>query len=139
MSSKTSDWQIFHNNHLSVVYGTYRNQDGTTLHAPWKLAACLEPSDICLLKRLRPGACPCEHNAFALRTQNDPEVLEIYENDRKKQLLKCGSVSPDNPDTFTISAVVKENGPAVYGLPFLLKDLLPMVARNNHVILTGAR
>lgn len=27
----------------------------------------------------------------------------------------------------------------VYGLPFILKDLLPLVARNNHVIVTGAR
>lgn len=26
MSSKTTDWQIFHNNYLAVNYGTYRNQ-----------------------------------------------------------------------------------------------------------------
>ena len=102
MSAKTSDWQIFHNNYLALNYGTYKNQvrgetdvmapsgeaahhspshplphppkDGTTVHAPWKLAACMEPTGICLLKRLRPGLCPCEHSSFVLNTQTDPQV-----------------------------------------------------------------
>ncbi len=73
-------------------------QDGTTLHAPWKLVECAEPlaNNKCLVKRVRPGICPCEHNAFALTTQNDPEVVSMIENDVKRNIIKCGAISQDN-------------------------------------------
>ena len=112
-------------------------KDGTTLHCPWKLASCLEPGGSCLMKRLRPGICPCEHNAFALSTQNDPEVVSVFESDVRKSLVKCGGVSLEKADTYNIAVVTEENHPPVYGLPFTLKDLLPLVVRDNHVILTG--
>ncbi|EGD73448.1 hypothetical protein PTSG_05152 [Salpingoeca rosetta] len=137
MKSKTTDWQIFHNNHLAIYYGSYRNQDGTTVHAPWKLAACMEPSGMCLMKRVRPGICPCEHNAFAITTQNDPQVANVFENDVRKNIVKCGSVSVDKTDAYTIPVTTPPGHEPRYGLPFTLKDLLPIVARNKHVILSG--
>eukprot|EP00052_Salpingoeca_macrocollata_P017587 m.143482 g.143482 ORF g.143482 m.143482 type:complete len:775 (-) comp20434_c0_seq2:60-2384(-) len=135
--AKSSNWMIFHNIHLAIHYGSYRNQDGTTLHAPWKLAGCMEAGGMCLIKRLRPGVCPCEHNAFALSTQNDPEVVSVFENDVRKNLVKCGGISVDKSDAYDIAVVTEENHPPKYGLPFTLKDLLPLVARDNHVVLTG--
>eukprot|EP00053_Salpingoeca_punica_P009097 m.81418 g.81418 ORF g.81418 m.81418 type:complete len:764 (-) comp14876_c0_seq3:854-3145(-) len=135
--AKANNWMIFHNIHLAIHYGTYRNQDGTTVHTPWKLSACMEPGGMCLIKRLRPGICPCEHNAFAINTQNDPQVVSVFENDVRKNVVKCASVTVDRDDAYKIPVVTSENHPPVYGLPFTLKDLLPLVARNNHVILTG--
>eukprot|EP00730_Choanoeca_flexa_P013016 TRINITY_DN4884_c0_g1_i1.p1 TRINITY_DN4884_c0_g1~~TRINITY_DN4884_c0_g1_i1.p1 ORF type:complete len:412 (+),score=79.74 TRINITY_DN4884_c0_g1_i1:3-1238(+) len=129
---------IFHNAHLAHMYGTYRNQDGTTVHAPWKLASCLEEGGMCLIKRLRPGLCPCEHNAFALSTQNDPQVVEVFQNDRKKNIVRCASVSIDPPGAWDIHVQPPAGHTPVLGLPFTLKDLLPMVSKNKHVLLTGA-
>eukprot|EP00043_Microstomoeca_roanoka_P014979 m.149237 g.149237 ORF g.149237 m.149237 type:complete len:754 (-) comp16155_c1_seq1:177-2438(-) len=137
MKAKTTDWQIFHNNNLAIFYGSYRNQDGTTVHAPWKLASCMEPSGMCLIKRVRPGICPCEHNAFAVNTQNDPTVVNVFENDVRKNLVKCASVSVDKSDAYTIPVLTPQGREPAYGLPFTLKDLLPIVARNKHVILSG--
>lgn len=91
---------------------------------------------MCLIKRLRPAICPCEHNAFAMNTQTDPQIVNVFENDVRKDLVKCGSVSVDKQDAYTIPTkqiIGKER----YGLPFTLRDLLPIVARDNHVIVTG--
>jgi len=65
-SGKLGNWQIFHNVHLAINEGTYQNQEGTTHHAPWKLASCTAGGETyqCLQKRLRPGLCPCEHSPF---------------------------------------------------------------------------
>eukprot|EP00045_Choanoeca_perplexa_P012107 m.130774 g.130774 ORF g.130774 m.130774 type:complete len:716 (+) comp15888_c0_seq4:182-2329(+) len=138
MKEKRSNWMIFHNAHLAAMYGSYQNQDGTTVHAPWKLASCLEDGGMCLMKRLRPGICPCEHNAFALSTQNDPQIVEVFEHDRKKNLVRCGGVSIDPPGAWDIQVQSKAGHDPVFGLPFTLKDLLPVVSRDNHVLLTGA-
>ncbi len=137
--SKTTNWQIFLNNHLAISYGSYRNQDGTSIHTPWKMATCVgvKRPYVCLLKRVRPGICPCEHNAFFLATQNDPTIVEVLEHDVKKSLVRCGSVSVDKEDTFKIPVQTSEGHTRIYGLPFTLQDLLPLVARNNHVIVTG--
>ena len=103
----------------------------------------MEPSGICLIKRVRPGVCPCEHNAMALSTQNDPEVcvllgygrcslarcvvlcvcvcvcvivcaltlqppqvVEVFEDDVKKRLVKCASISVDRPKAYDIPTKV---------------------------------
>lgn len=137
-SGKRSNWQIFHNVNLAMSEGSYRNQDGTTMHAPWKLALCTEPGGaaVCLLKRARPGLCPCEHGAFALQTQTDPVLM----NDANGQIVRCGAIRNDDPRDFKIAAAPADKPltPAVFGLPFTLEQLLPIVARNNHVIVTGA-
>lgn len=139
MKAKTTDWQIFHNNHLAIYYGSYRNQDGTTIHAPWKLSTCVEPSGMCLIKRIRPGICPCEQNAYAVSTQNDPQVMTVLDNDIKKSIVKCASISVDRADAYSIPVLTPPGHQPVYGLPFTLKDLLPIVARNKHVIVSGVR
>ncbi len=109
------------------------------MHAPWKLATCLEPrvGNMCMIKRVRPGICPCEHNAFAMATQNDPEVVTITEKEAKKSIVRCGAISQDSEEAFRINVVTAEGHAPVFGLPFTMRDLLPMVARNKAVILTG--
>lgn len=111
------------------------------MHAPWKLLDCVEPAagNMCLQKRVRPGICPCEHNAFAHATQNDPEVVSVAmnENEARRSIVRCGSVSQDSVDAFHIHAVAPPGRPPVFGLPFTLRDLLPLMARNNMVVLTG--
>eukprot|EP00897_Mesotaenium_endlicherianum_P005601 jgi/Mesen1/5069/ME000252S04188 len=41
---KQSSWELFANIHLAQSHGTYSNQMGTSLHTPYRLAACEEPS-----------------------------------------------------------------------------------------------
>lgn len=95
----------------------------------------MEPTGMCLLKRLRPGVCPCEHNAFVLSTQNDPQVrryismqegrgcyscglwtdrcrshfqvVDVVEDNHKRRLLKCGGVSADTAEMFVIPTQVR--------------------------------
>eukprot|EP00056_Hartaetosiga_gracilis_P003090 m.59689 g.59689 ORF g.59689 m.59689 type:complete len:737 (-) comp11328_c0_seq1:26-2236(-) len=133
MKAKSSDWQIFHNINLAIAFGSYRNQDGTTLHAQYKLSSCLEPTGMCLIKRTRPGICPCEHNAFALNTQTDPQIISVS----KRHIVKCGSVSVDQSNKYVIPSQALPGKEKQYGLPFTMEELLPVVARNNHVIVTG--
>ena len=40
---KKSSWELFGNIHMAESHGSYTNQKGTALHAPWKLTACWEP------------------------------------------------------------------------------------------------
>ena len=139
-SGKLGNWQIFHNVHLAINEGTYQNQDGTTHHAPWKLASCTGGGEAyqCLQKRLRPGTCPCEHSPYAMQTQTDPTVVyAMTAEGNKKGLLKCGAVSKDDSRAYDIVALPSKGQAPVFGLPFTLEMLLPMVARNNHVVLTG--
>lgn len=86
------------------MYGSYHNQDGTTVHAPWKLASCLEEGGMCLIKRLRPGLCPCEHNAFALSTQNDPQACRWH------RMLACSSVLPTHHLTASLCMLADRGG-----------------------------
>eukprot|EP00055_Hartaetosiga_balthica_P011981 m.56418 g.56418 ORF g.56418 m.56418 type:complete len:724 (-) comp7798_c0_seq3:3104-5275(-) len=137
MKAKSSNWQIFHNINLAISYGSYRNQDGTTLHAPYKLSSCLEPGGMCLSKRIRPGVCPCELNAFAFNTQTDPQVVTVFENNVRRNIIKCGAVSVDQIDKYSIPTFTAPNKEPTFGLPFTMKDILPIVAKNNHVVVTG--
>jgi len=63
--------------------------------------------------------------------------VNVFENDVRKNLVKCGSVSVDKEDAYTIPTKQEIGKPEKYGLPFTLRDLLPIVARDNHVIVTG--
>lgn len=44
---KKSSWELYANIHLANAYGSYQNQKGTALHAPWKVSSCFEPSGVC--------------------------------------------------------------------------------------------
>jgi hypothetical protein len=139
MSNKKRDWQIYHNMNLAVMFGSYQNQDGTSLHSQYKLTMCLDRigSHMCAQRRVRAGVCPCEHHVFAMQTQNDPTIVEVKSGTRKSNIVKCGAISSDD-GKYTIPATTLAGRPQVLGLPFTLKDLLPMVAPGNHVILYGA-
>mmetsp|Transcript_21205 Transcript_21205/g.55302 ORF Transcript_21205/g.55302 Transcript_21205/m.55302 type:complete len:734 (+) Transcript_21205:388-2589(+) len=138
MSNKGKDWQIYHNMNLAIEYGSYQNQDGTSVHAQYKLTMCLDRigSHVCAQRRIRAGVCPCEHHVFALETQNDPTIVEVSRGSHRSQIVKCGAISSDN-GKYKIPARPLAGREAVLGLPFTLKDLLPLVAKGNHVILTG--
>eukprot|EP00897_Mesotaenium_endlicherianum_P000119 jgi/Mesen1/10107/ME000075S09613 len=52
---KQSSWELFANIHLAQSHGTYSNQMGTSLHTPYRLAACEEPSSGVMSRSF--GAC----------------------------------------------------------------------------------
>ena len=136
---KRSNWMVFLNNHLALSHGSYKNQDGTGLHTPWKLSICEEPllQSMCLIKRKRPGTCPCEHSAFVDNSLNDPTIMKVP--GASKEILRCGIVSRDSRDMFDIAVSTIPGIDPIFGLPFTLPDILSIVASNDKklVILTG--
>lgn len=135
---KKSNWMIFHNSELALNFGSYTHQSGTTMHIPWKLSYCEEPlsHNMCLIRRVRPAICPCEHSSYAMHTQSDPEIYRGANlRLQNKKVLSCGAIVYENRSDYQISALVTNT--TSYGLPFILEDLLPVVARNNTVLLTG--
>lgn len=70
---------------------------------------------------------------FALQTQNDPTIVEVATGTRKSNIVKCGAISSD-VGKYVIPTQTMAGRTPVLGLPFTLKDLLPMVAKSNHVI-----
>eukprot|EP00897_Mesotaenium_endlicherianum_P008003 jgi/Mesen1/7230/ME000372S06474 len=115
---KQSSWELFANIHLAQSHGTYSNQMGTSLHTPYRLAACEEPSldNVCLLQRKRPANCSCEYSAYVERTQSDPKL--------SGHKWQCGSKSVDRQADFEIRAAPA--GPnSTLGLPHTLEQLLP--------------
>lgn len=70
--------------------------------------------------------------------QNDPSVVQVYQNEVKRNIVRCASLSKDTPDKYKVNAAPLEGRDLVPGLPFILRDLLPIVAKNHHVIVTGA-
>lgn len=74
----------------------------------------------------------------AMQTQTDPTVIQTMTSEgNKKGLLKCGAISKDDARAYDIVALPVKGQEPVFGLPFTLDTLLPVVARNNHVVLTG--
>jgi len=139
MKNKGNDWQIYHNSNIARTHGSYQNQDGTTLHPHHKLVTCASSwaqSDICVIKRVRPGVCPCEHHTFSAHTQNDPAVVEVSQGHSTTKLIKCGSISSDH-NRYEIPVRTLPEQEPVHGLPFTLRDLLPIVSKDNHVLVTG--
>ena len=76
------------NKYLAYNFGSFKNGDGTPLHAPWQLMRCVEADNKhrggggrggyiekpCLRYRTRPAACPCEHSAMVPKTLTDVET-----------------------------------------------------------------
>jgi hypothetical protein len=137
--SKKSSWELFLNIHLALKEGSYKNQDGTPIHSPWKMATCYDYSDtqanFCIRKRLRPAMCPCEFSNFVKQTQNDPQ----WNNATNKYV--CGKSSVDQKRDYEIPVVwkptEKEKNPTP-GLPHTMEDLLSQVAKEKTIILTAA-
>ena len=149
---KNSKFELFINIYLSLHSGTYSNQKGNVMFAPWKLAKCVQGDGMCLLKRLRPGICNCEFSSFMQATQTDPVVSP------GTRLIRCGMLSQETRDSFVIPVrppkqqvslkyeydendnLVKQPThiePPPFGLPLTLTSLLEKVVLNNTVILTA--
>lgn len=86
---KNRKFELYINTYLSSAHGTYTNQQGTILHAPLKLASCYERSGFCLLRRVRPHVCRCEHSPFVSAAQNDPFVVT------GSRVIFCGLLSSE--------------------------------------------
>jgi hypothetical protein len=83
-----------------------------------------------MIKRVRPALCPCEHSPQAVRTQTDPSIVQAMTTGGSKQkILKCGAVSADDLRSYDVVAAPQEGVTPVFGLPFTLETLLPIVAR----------
>jgi hypothetical protein len=95
---KGGDEGVMLNKYLAYTQGSYINQEGTPLHAPWALMLCEKPARpaqaggegldaatwgglndrgyLCLRRRMRPAACGCEHTAYFMQTQTDPKEMK---------------------------------------------------------------
>lgn len=130
---KKSKFELFINIYLSLHTGTYTNQMGNVLFAPWKLSLCLEPMGMCLLKRKRPGICNCEYSSFVGNTQTDPVVKN------GSRVIRCGMISVETKDNFVIPVLPPDGAteaPA-FGLPLTMRSVIDRVIINNTIILSA--
>lgn len=101
-------------------YGTnFSEGKGTVRHAPWKLARCMGPrggQDMCLVQRVRPGACSCEDAALVHRDQMPMRVVE-------GRVWQCGTAQAHTRPQ--LSPV--PGSQALQGLPRKLQELLKEV------------
>lgn len=130
---KKSKFELFINIYLSLHVGSYMNQLGNVLFAPWKIARCMESNGLCLVRRMRPGICNCEYSNFVRRTQTDPEVK------KGTRVIRCGMVSEETKDNFTIPVVPPAGNvePEAFGLPLTMQSVVEKVIINNTIVLTA--
>lgn len=129
-----SKFEHFINIYISLRTGSYTNGMGTTLHAPWKLSSCIEPSGMCLLKRKRPGLCYCESSSFVERAKADPVIV-----DDSLSRARCGSNPIDTKIVHELPVVVPSgrDKPRDFGLPLTLSSVLEQVVHNNTVVISA--
>lgn len=130
---KKSKFELFVNIYLSLHVGSYTNQMGNVLFAPWKLSLCLEPTGMCLLKRKRPGICNCEFSSFVGATQTDPVVKN------GSRVIRCGMISVETKDNFVIPVLPPEGAKEAppFGLPLTMESVIDRVVVNNTIILSA--
>jgi beta-arabinofuranosyltransferase len=130
---KKSKFELFVNIYLSLHVGSYTNQMGNVLFAPWKLSLCLEPTGMCLLKRKRPGICNCEFSSFVGATQTDPVVKN------GSRVIRCGMISVETKDNFVIPVLPPEGAKEAppFGLPLTMESVIERVVVNNTIILSA--
>lgn len=130
---KKTKFELFINIYLSLHVGTYINQMGNVLFAPWKFSRCMQQDGICIIRRVRPGICSCEASSFVHATQTDPTVRA------GSRLIRCGMISLETKANFTIP-IVPPNGlqesPA-FGLPLTMRSVTDKVVKNGTVLLTA--
>lgn len=130
---KKSKFELFINIYLSLHVGSYTNQMGNVLFAPWKLSICMETDGMCILKRKRPGICNCEFSSFVGDTQTDPVVKN------GSRVIRCGMISVETKDNFVIPVLPPEGSteaPA-FGLPLTMTSVIEKVIVNNTIILSA--
>lgn len=129
---KKSKFELFINIYLSLHTGSYRNQMGTIIFAPWRLARCLETEGSCFVRRLRPGSCNCEYSGSSVATQTDPVMIE------NSRVIRCGVISQEDRQDYAIPLQLRgDNEPVSFGLPLTLHSVVEKVVINNTIIVTG--
>lgn len=131
---KRSKFELFINIYLSLRTGSYKNQMGNILSAPWRLARCLEPEGSCLVKRVRPGACNCEYSVSSVATQTDAKLK------RGSRIIQCGVVSAEEEADYKIPLQIKalhDQEPESFGMPLTLKSVASKMVKNNTLIVTA--
>lgn len=130
--NKKSKFELFINIFLSFSIGTYQNQYGSILFAPWRLARCLEPGGTCLVQRVRPGVCNCEYASASVATQTD-EVLV-----KGSRVIRCGAVSHEERENYAIPVSVNlEDRAPTFGMPLTQMSVAERVAIDNTIIITA--
>lgn len=130
--NKKSKFELFVNIFLSLSVGSYKNQYGSILFAPWKLARCEEPDGVCLMWRERPGVCNCEYASSSVATQTD----EVEVNGSR--VIRCGAVSSEKKQDYTIPvSVAGSQHEYTFGMPLTIKSISEKVAIDNTIIVTA--
>lgn len=130
--NKKTKFELFINIFLSISVGSYRNQYGSILFAPWKLARCLEPQGTCLVKRVRPGVCNCEYSPMSAATQTD-QVLT-----NGSRVIRCGAVSREDKSEYEIPVTIpSEDEEPAFGMPLTIRSVSEKVAIDNTIIVTA--
>jgi beta-arabinofuranosyltransferase len=131
---KKSKFELFINIYLSLHVGSYTNQKGSVLFAPWKLGRCAEDSGMCLIHRKRPGICPCEYSGYTKLTQTDPIVKN------GSRIIRCGLLSQETKESFSIpvsSSSEMEQEPVYFGMPLTMTSVAEKVVINNTLVVTA--
>lgn len=132
MANPAQRFELYVNNHLAVTRGDFAAQQGTVLHAPYKLAMCYERQESrCVMRRMRPHVCRCEHAPFVGAAQSDPFVVagsrvilcglrsnDVVENISRKQIAARWPVSGGKS---------ADNVHAVFGLPLTRRDIISVI------------
>ncbi|CAN8062254.1 unnamed protein product [Agarophyton chilense] len=130
---KRSKFELFVNIYLSSRFGSYKNQMGNILYAPWRISRCLEAGGTCLVRRVRPGICNCEYSPSSAETQTDPIFRQ------GSRIIKCGSISQETKADYEIPVMVpgSDEEPQYFGLPLTLRTVVERVVEDNTVILSA--
>lgn len=129
---KKSKFELFINIYLSLHTGSYKNQMGSILFAPWRLSRCLEPEGSCFVRRVRPGSCNCEYSASSIATQTDPVLTT------DSRVIRCGTVSREDKGDYAIP--IPSHGdqePQSFGLPLTLTSVVEKIIINNTIVVTA--
>lgn len=129
---KKTKFELFINIYLSLHVGTYENQHGTILFAPWRLARCLEERGNCFVRRLRPGVCNCEYSPTCAKTQTD----QVYKNGSR--VIRCGTISFEESEDYDIPVSGGYDRSGRFGMPLTLSSIAERIAIDDTIILTAA-
>lgn len=130
---KKSKFELFINIYLSMNTGSYKNQYGSVLFAPWRIARSMEEDGMSIVRRERPGACNCEYSSTNVATQTDPIVKE------GSRVIRCGAVSHEHSQDFTLPVTLAETQKEAssFGKPLILQSVIERVAEDQTIIVTA--
>jgi len=127
-----SKFELYINNYLANTHGTYQNQMGTILHAPFKMTSCYEPIPFCTFKRRRPHECRCEYSPFVPSAQSDPFTVS------DSRVIFCGQAPVERENDLQFRLLTGRGGSihSVFGFPLQLEPLLDLLVENKTIVIT---